>query len=81
MGGWNHASSLGGIIAKEIADSLGGIPSYIADPTTTDELDNIARMTGIPGIERRSVFHALNQRRWRAKPRAIGAGNMRSVTS
>mgnify|MGYP000845335826 FL=1 len=59
--GWNHASSLGGIIAKEIADSL-GIPSYIADPTTTDELDNIARMTGIPGIERRSVFHALNQK-------------------
>jgi len=59
--GWNHASSLGGIIAREIADNL-GIPSYIADATTTDELDDIARMTGIPDIERRSVFHALNQK-------------------
>ena len=59
--GWNHASSLGGLIARDIAQTA-GIPAYIADPVTTDELDDIARITGLPEIERRSVFHALNQK-------------------
>ena len=56
-----HASTLGGIIAKEIADSL-NIPSFIVDSVTTDELDDIARYSGIPEIQRRSIFHALNQK-------------------
>ncbi|HON43567.1 MAG TPA: butyrate kinase [Bacillota bacterium] len=59
--GWNHASSLGGLIARDIAGAV-GIPAYIADPVTTDELDDIARITGLQEIERRSVFHALNQK-------------------
>jgi len=59
--GWNHASSLGALIARDVA-GVAGIPAYIADPVTTDELDDIARITGLPEIERRSVFHALNQK-------------------
>lgn len=54
-----HASSLGGIIAKEIGNSL-QIPAFIVDPVVVDEMDPRAKLTGIPGIERRSIFHALN---------------------
>ena len=56
-----HASNLGGILAKEIGDSL-GIPSYIVDPVVVDELEDIARLSGVPELPRRSVFHALNQK-------------------
>lgn len=56
-----HASNLGGIIAKEIAKSL-NIPAYIVDPVVVDELDDVARISGIPEIERKSIFHALNQK-------------------
>ncbi|MGN1399969.1 MAG: butyrate kinase [Bacillus sp. (in: firmicutes)] len=56
-----HASNLGGIIAHEIAKGL-NIPSFIVDPVVVDELEPIARVSGFPGIERRSIFHALNQK-------------------
>lgn len=56
-----HASNLGGIIAKEIGDSA-NIPSYIVDPVVVDELNDIARISGIPEIDRKSIFHALNQK-------------------
>lgn len=56
-----HASNLGGILAREIADPL-GIPSYIVDPVVVDELMPIARYSGVPELPRTSVFHALNQK-------------------
>ncbi|MDF2571027.1 MAG: Butyrate kinase [Sporomusa sp.] len=56
-----HASNLGGVIAKEIGDKL-HIPSYIVDPVVVDELADIARVSGIPGYDRLSTFHALNQK-------------------
>ena len=56
-----HASNLGGILAREIGDSL-GIPSYIVDPVVVDELTNKARISGMPELPRRSIFHALNQK-------------------
>ncbi|GHI01041.1 butyrate kinase [Neobacillus kokaensis] len=56
-----HASNLGGIIAYEIAAGL-NIPAYIVDPVVVDELDPIARISGFPLIERKSIFHALNQK-------------------
>jgi butyrate kinase len=56
-----HASNLGGILAKEIADSV-GVPSYIVDPTVVDELMPIARYSGVPELPRVSIFHALNQK-------------------
>ncbi len=56
-----HASNLGGILAREIADSI-GIPSYIVDPVVVDELMPISRYSGVPELPRTSVFHALNQK-------------------
>jgi|SRR5690554_575770 len=56
-----HASSLGGLIAREIADQF-SIPAYIVDPVVVDELSPEARLSGMPEIERRSIFHALNQK-------------------
>ena len=56
-----HASNLGGIIAREIADSL-SLPSYIIDPVVVDEMEPVARYSGIPEISRVSIFHALNQK-------------------
>ncbi|MBR6327032.1 MAG: butyrate kinase [Lachnospiraceae bacterium] len=56
-----HASNLGGILAREIGDEL-GIPSYIVDPVVVDELAPVARYSGHPDLPRTSVFHALNQK-------------------
>lgn len=56
-----HASNLGGLIADEIARPL-GIPAFIVDPVVVDELDDWARLSGIPEIKRRSIFHALNHK-------------------
>ncbi|KIL49030.1 butyrate kinase [Jeotgalibacillus alimentarius] len=56
-----HASNLGGIIAFEIAGGL-NIPSFIVDPVVVDELSDTARVSGFSLIERKSIFHALNQK-------------------
>jgi butyrate kinase len=56
-----HASNLGGIIANEIAKDF-SIPAFIVDPVVVDEMEEIARISGIPEIERVSIFHALNQK-------------------
>jgi len=56
-----HASNLGAFIAKAISDEL-HIPSFIVDPVVVDEFEDIARISGIPEIERKSLFHALNIR-------------------
>ncbi|MFL0248986.1 butyrate kinase [Clostridium neuense] len=56
-----HASNLGGIIADGIVSKL-NIPAYIVDPVVVDEMDDIARYSGIPEIQRKSIFHALNQK-------------------
>lgn len=56
-----HASNLGGILAREIGDSI-GVPSFIVDPVVVDELCDLARYSGVPELPRTSVFHALNQK-------------------
>lgn len=56
-----HASNLGGILAKEIGDSI-GVPSYIVDPVVVDEMIPEARLSGVPELPRISIFHALNQK-------------------
>ncbi|MDD4503933.1 MAG: butyrate kinase [Clostridiaceae bacterium] len=56
-----HASNLGAIIANEIASQL-GVPAFIVDPVVVDEMDEIARISGMPEIKRMSLFHALNQK-------------------
>lgn len=54
-----HASNLGGIIANAIANEQ-GIHAYIADPVAVDEFEPLARISGMPEIQRRSLVHALN---------------------
>lgn len=54
-----HASNLGGIIAKSIADDQ-KIPSFIVDPVAVDEFEDVARISGIPELPRKSLVHALN---------------------
>ncbi|SER48520.1 butyrate kinase [Salipaludibacillus aurantiacus] len=56
-----HASNLGGIIAYEIADQL-NIEAYIVDPVVVDEMDPVAKVSGFADFERKSIFHALNQK-------------------
>ena len=56
-----HASNLGALIADSLAAEM-GVPAFIVDPVVVDELEDIARLSGIPGIPRRSIFHALNQK-------------------
>lgn len=56
-----HMSNLAPIIAFELEKSF-GTPSYIYDPVCVDELDDIARISGMPVLPRDSYFHALNQR-------------------
>ncbi len=54
-----HASSLGAILAAEIAGRV-GVPAFIVDPVCVDEFDDLARISGLPEIERKSLSHALN---------------------
>lgn len=54
--------NLGGLLADAVAMQIPGSRAMIADPTVVDELQDVARVTGAPGIERKSIFHALNQK-------------------
>lgn len=56
-----HAANLGGIIAKQLAEEA-GCPSFIVDPGVVDEMEDLARISGVPEMPRRSIFHALNQK-------------------
>jgi butyrate kinase len=56
-----HASMLGGVIARAFGDAYGK-PSFIVDPVTVDERDEIAKVTGLPQIRRSCIFHCLNQK-------------------
>ena len=65
-----HAANLGAIIADSIAKE-NGIPAFIVDPICVDELDDEARLTGLPQLKRQSLFHALNHK---AVARKIASG-------
>ncbi len=56
-----HASNLGGLIASALATEVNK-SAYIADPVVVDEMSETAKLSGLNGIERRSLFHALNQK-------------------
>ncbi len=57
-----HASNLGGLLANEIASRIPGCKAFIADPVVVDELEEVARISGLPFLPRISIFHALNQK-------------------
>jgi len=54
-----HISNIGAILAFDIAEK-GGIPAFFVDPVSVDEFEPVARISGIPEIERKSLVHALN---------------------
>lgn len=56
-----HPCNLGAVLADELAREW-NVPACIVDPVVTDELSDVARLTGLPVIRRRSLFHALSQR-------------------
>lgn len=56
-----HASNLGAIIAYNLATKVNK-PAYIVDPVVVDEMEPLARYSGLKGIERKSIWHALNQK-------------------
>lgn len=56
-----HASNLGAIISDEIAKEY-GVKAFIVDPVSVDEFHPLARISGIPQLERKSMVHALNCR-------------------
>ncbi|MDR2361476.1 MAG: butyrate kinase [Prevotellaceae bacterium] len=57
-----HASNLGALIADDIAGTIPGCKSYIADPVVVDELQDVARIAGHPLFKRTAIFHALNHK-------------------
>lgn len=72
-----HASNLGAPIAHAMASKL-GIPAFIADPVVTDELDELARLTGHANYPRRAIWHALSQK---AVARRYASQNLRDYDS
>ena len=58
----NHACNLGCLIAYDIAKEIPGCRSFIADPGVVDELNDYARISGSPLMNRICIWHALNQR-------------------
>ena len=55
----NHASNLAALIADQLSHHF-DVPAFIVDPITTDNFIDIARISGVPGVERKSRSHALN---------------------
>jgi butyrate kinase len=56
-----HPSALGPAMALGLTRQY-GMPAVVIDPPSTDEFQPLARVSGLPEIERKSAFHALNQK-------------------
>jgi len=54
--------NLGGLIADEIANRLPDARAFVANPVVVDEFCDLARVSGHPLIQRKSIFHALHQK-------------------
>jgi len=54
--------NLGGLIANSLLNEIKNAKAYVADPVVVDEFSDLARVSGHPEFERRSVFHALEQK-------------------
>lgn len=58
----NDVVNLGGLLAHKIATQIPDAEAFVADPVVVDELEDIARITGLPNIKKKSIFHALNHK-------------------
>lgn len=54
--------NIAGLMASALVEEIPSAIALIADPTVVDELQDVARITGYPDIQRKSIFHALNQK-------------------
>ena len=64
-----HASNLGGLLAREVSSEVEAaradgvkVPAFIVDPVAVDEMQPLARYTGLPEIRRTAISHPLNQK-------------------
>lgn len=58
--GVQHPAQLGSQLAFAFAQEAGGKPAFVVNPPDTDELCDVARMTGASGVYRHVHLHALN---------------------
>lgn len=58
----HHACNLGSLIALSLAKEIPGCRAFTVDPGVVDELDDVARITGVPELPHQTIWHALNQR-------------------
>jgi butyrate kinase len=56
-----HPAALGALLANEFAQ-INKVPAFIVDPPDIDELQDVARISGLKDFPRESRFHALNQK-------------------
>ncbi len=56
-----HPANLAAPLALELARRY-RVPAFVVDPPTVDELEAVNRISGAPGVPRRSRVHALNLR-------------------
>ncbi len=75
-----HASNLGSVIAKSIADEL-GLPSFVGDPVSVDEFMPASRITGHRTLKRPAGFTPSTTRRFAAKRPRKWAVHMTTTTS
>ena len=61
VAGTDHAAKLGVMLAYVFSKEH-KIPAFTINPTNMDELDDVARITGVSGLYRRPQSHALNQK-------------------
>jgi len=57
-----HETNLGGLISDRIALMIPGARAFLADPVVVDEMYEIAKVSGHPMFERKSIFHTLNHK-------------------
>lgn len=55
----DHVSNLGCLIAFELTRKT-KVPAFIVDPVSVDEFPEVARISGLPELPRKSLSHALN---------------------
>jgi butyrate kinase len=67
-----HASNLGAFLAVRLA-APAACPAFVVDPVSVDEWDEVARLSGLAGLDRECLSHALNTKAV-AKRFAAGAG-------
>ncbi len=57
----DHPSNLAVVIAWDVQEKY-NIPAYTVDPISVDELEDFVRITGINGVERNCLSHALSMK-------------------